>query len=93
MDNTANVISDKLSVAKRAPENTSTNTKGKPATFNLSKDNRIEFVSNYTGITDNVQRRANRTKKISRDKRKGVYKNRDTRKHEANHAKYLKRKY
>jgi len=82
---------DKLSVAERAPE-VKAPTGPKPATFDLkSNPDRKEFVSDYTGITDHLQRRANRVAKIRADQDKGRYKNADTRRHEANHAKYMKR--
>jgi hypothetical protein len=85
------VSRDKLSVAERAPE-VKKPTGTRPAEFDLkSNSERKEFVSDYTGITDHVQRRAKRVEKIVSDQRKGKYKNADTRKHEANHAKYIKR--
>jgi hypothetical protein len=62
--------------------------KAKPATFDLAKSERKEFVSDYTGITDAIQRRAKRVAKIRTDQDKGTYKNADTRRHEASHGKY-----
>ena len=65
----------------------------KPATFDLKNDpNRKEFVSDYTGITDRINRRTKRVEKIRSDMDKGTYKDADTRRHEARHAKYMKRK-
>lgn len=82
---------DKLSVAERAP-NVKASTGTKPATFDLKNNpNRKEFVSDYTGITDHLQRRAKRVAKIRTDQDKGRYKNADTRRREASHAKYVKR--
>jgi len=82
---------DKLSVAERAPD-VKASTGTKPATFDLKNNpNRKEFVSDYTGITDHLQRRAKRVAKIRTDQDKGRYKNADTRRREASHAKYVKR--
>jgi len=82
---------DKLSVAERAPD-VKASTGTKPATFDLKNNpNRKEFVSDYTGITDHLQRRAKRVAKIYTDRGKGRYKNADTRRREASHAKYVKR--
>jgi hypothetical protein len=88
---TKRVSRDKLSVAERAPE-VKKPTGTMPAEFDLkSNPERKEFVSDYTGITDRVQRRAKRQENIHREQDKGTYKNADTRRHEASHAKYIKR--
>ena len=82
---------DKLSVAERAPD-VKASTGTKPATFDLKNNpNRKEFVSDYTGITDHLQRRAKRVAKIHTDRDKGCHKDADTRRREASHARYKKR--
>jgi len=88
---TKRVSRDKLSIAERAPE-VKAPTGTKPAAFDLrSNAERKEFVSDYTGITDAIQRRAKRVAKIRADQDKGRYKNADTRRHEASHEKYENR--
>lgn len=87
------VSRDKLSVAERAPE-VKKPTGTRPAEFDLkSNSERTEFVSDYTGITDHLKAREKRVNALHEKQRKGTYKNADTRRHEANHAKYMRRKY
>jgi hypothetical protein len=90
---TTRVSRDKLSVAERAPE-VKKPTGTMPAEFDLkSNPERKEFVSDYTGITDHLNAREKRVNALHEKQRKGTYKNADTRRHEANHAKYMRRKY
>ncbi len=90
---TKRVSRDKLSVAERAPE-VKKPTGTMPAEFDLkSNPERKEFVSDYTGITDHLNAREKRVNALHEKQRKGTYKNADTRRHEANHAKYMRRKY